>query len=370
MTLQRYRYLVMACSFLWCTLGCIGELSAQEGLKIFDVAVSASSFNPSRGESAKLNYRLSQSAAVTVKVFDADLELVRVLTEKAPRKAGLISEVWDGKDLDNKVVPNETYFFTIEAEDPSGSKAVYDPVTFSGGEGFDIGQAQFDRAAGTLTYKLSGPSRVLIRVGIPGSALLKTLVDWEPRVRGEITEYWNGKDEDNLIDVWKYPKFKILITGFSLPESSVISFGNSAYDYRTYRAGLASNRPKKEQRSFTNQRKLSPHFLSSRLESRSFKAHLDLPQTPGAQIAPEVKGKLLVRVDVPDKDRELLLKQKFEIIFFVDTIYVAEEERAYVPFNYPWELGQFPEGEHILTVNFVTAKGQMGVGSTKVKVVK
>ena len=159
MTREKYRYFIMLCSFLLSIPGWSMEASGQEtrpdlaqGLKIFNVAVSASSFNPSRGETARLSYHLSQSAAVTVKVFDADFELVRVLAERAHREGGMSSEGWDGRDLDGKVVPNEAYLFTIEAEDPSGSKAVYDPVTFSGGEGFDISEAKFDRSAGTLTY--------------------------------------------------------------------------------------------------------------------------------------------------------------------------------------------------------------------------
>ena len=367
-------HLIAVCSLLYWITDAIAQEkkpNTAQGLKISNVAVSALSFNPSRGETVKLSYHLSQSAAVTVKVFDADMELIRVLTEKNPRKPGMHNESWNGKDIDGKIVPNEAYLFTIETEDASGNKAVFDPVTFSGGEGFDISQAQFDRGAGTLTYKLPRPSRVLIRVGIPGSALLKTLADWEPRVQGEITEYWNGKDENNLLDVWKYPKSKTLITGFSLPETSVIAFGNTAYDYPMYKAGLPGGRSKKEQRAFVNQRKLSPRFLSSRLEDRSFKVVLDLQISQAATQAPlEVREKVPVRIDVAEKDRELLTKQKFEIIFFVDMVYVAEEERAYVPFNYAWELGQLPEGEHILTVNFITAKGQMGVGSVKVKVVK
>ena len=348
------------------------KAEGAQGLSIFDVSVSTASFNPSRGERVELRYHLSRSALVTIKVFDPDLHITRVLTEKTQKDAGVQGEVWDGKDIDGKLVPNEAYFFTIEAEDALGSQAVYDPITFSGGEPFDLGQAQFDRESGTLTYKLSQPSRVLIRIGIPGSALLKTLVDWEPRIGGEITEYWNGKDEDNVIDLWRQGNFTTMITYFTLPETSVITFGNTTYTYREYKANGSSARPKKVERPILNPRKLSPHFLTSRVNNRSFKVLLSFPEIEEkpAQTVPMIKDQVLVRVDIHEKDREVLLQQQFEIILFVDTVYFAEEERGYVPFNFPWELKQLPEGEHILTVNIVTFNDQFGVGSRKVKVVK
>src|SRR4051794_8266362 len=90
--------------------------NSSQGLSISAVSIGAESFNPSRGEKLILNYTLSRDATTAVKVFDADRQLVRALPA-APRKAGKVSQTWDGKDLDGKVVPNEVYFFTIEAQD-------------------------------------------------------------------------------------------------------------------------------------------------------------------------------------------------------------------------------------------------------------
>jgi hypothetical protein len=119
-------------------------------------------------------------------VFDPDQELIRELVSDASREGGPHEEAWDGKDDKGGIVPNEAYFFTIVAKEPSsGQQVVYDPVTFSGGEQFDLGQATISREEGTLSYKLSQPSRVLVRIRIAKSALLKTLVDWEPRVGGK-----------------------------------------------------------------------------------------------------------------------------------------------------------------------------------------
>jgi hypothetical protein len=156
--------------------------------------------------------------------------------------------------------PDEAYFFTIEARELKAEEAaVWDPVTFSGGEPYDLQGGQFDRVAGSLSYHLPQPPRVLVRLGIPGSVLLKTLVDWEPRVGGTVTEYWNGRDEDNLINLWER-NFATLITYYTLPASSVITYGNRDYDYRFYKGSINMPRPAKPARAYTNARQISPHL--------------------------------------------------------------------------------------------------------------
>lgn len=345
---------------------------SSQGLSVYGVALSASSFNPTRGDKLEVRYSFSRDASVTVRVYDPDRQLVQTLADAAPRKAGQNKEVWDGKDMDGGIVPNEAYFFCVEADDGSGQKVVYDPVTFSGGESADIMQGEVNRETGTLTYKLSQPSRVLMRAGVPGSALLKTVVDWQPRVAGEITEYWNGKDEDNLVDVLSVPNYLLVLTYFTLPDTSVITVGNTKYDYRAYKTALKSPRLSKEERPMTNGRKLSPHFLKPRATDRAFKIVLDFPElgTATAAAIPEVKNKLLVRAAAAAEDRDVTLDQQFEIILFIDNVFYAEEERGHLPFNFPVELTSLPPGEHVVTVNVVTFGDQIGIGSRKIKVVK
>jgi hypothetical protein len=246
-------------------------------------------------------------------------------------------------------------------------------VTFSGGEPFDLGQAKVSRATGVLTYRLSQPSRVLIRIGIPGSSLLRTLVDWEPRTQGEITEYWNGRDQDNLINVIDNPKYTVLITYFTLPDASVVTFGNSGIDYRSYKAQLKSKRPAKVARPMANARRLAPQFLARRSTNRDFRVTIRFPELDRGDNpdVPTVRGdRALARIDVPESEREVLAGRQFEIIMFVDTTYVAEEERGYVPFNFPWEFRQLPPGEHVVTVNVVTFDGQIGIGSRRIRIVR
>jgi hypothetical protein len=344
----------------------------SQGLAIFQVSISAPSFVPSLKETVQLRYSLSRDAAVTVKVFDPDFDLVRVVTSKTPKKTGANRETWDGRDMNGKIVPNEAYFFTIEAEAPGLPAAVYDPVTFSGGEFGDITRGEMSKDSGEITYQLSQPSRVRLRTGIQGSAMVKTVVDWEPRVAGTITERWDGKDEDNLITVWNRDKFIMLLSYITLPDASVIAVGNRQLTYRTYKTTLTSPRPKKEERPMVNNRRISPHFSRSRLNDRAFRIRLSFPEIEKGKPVdvPEVKGRVLVHVDVAPEDRAILLNQQYEVMLFGDFLFHAEEERGYLPFNFPWEVTELPPGEHILTVNINSHGDQVGVGSRRVRVVK
>ncbi|HYI11823.1 MAG TPA: FlgD immunoglobulin-like domain containing protein [Thermoanaerobaculia bacterium] len=327
-------------------------------------ALSTSSFNPASAETVDLRYRLPRDATVTVSIYDPDRRLIRILAANAKRKQGDNKERWDGKDLDGRIVPDEAYFFVIEAKDEDGNTAVYDPITFSGGEFGDVTVGQVDKGSGTVTYELSRPSRVLLRAGIAGSVMLKTVVDWEPRAAGTVTEYWNGKDEDGVIDLFAR-KHTLVLSYTTLPETNVITYGNSQYNYRQYRASLKAERPMKADRPMANHRRISPHFLQSRLTDRAFKVKIDFPQLRKGEA---VKDRVLVRLDIDPKDRAILGDQQLEVMLFVDTEFHTEEERGYLPMNIPLELQQLPPGEHVITVNVVTLGDQIGVGSRKIQV--
>jgi hypothetical protein len=347
---------------------------SSQGLSISQVALDAQSFNPSRGGKNVLEYQLSRDAKVSIKVFDPDRQLVRVLAAAAPRKAGKNRSTWDGRDLDAKVVPNEAYFFTIEATDSDGITVVYDPVTFSGGEFADVTQGQLDRDIGTLTYQLSQPSRVLLRAGMATGLLLKTIVDWEPRSSGTITEYWNGKDDEGFFDVPSMKGTTMVLTYMTLPENSVIAIGNDKTSYKAYKVPMRTRRPVKEDRPMANARKISPHFMKSRVTDRTFKANVVFPdlEKPGSAAGgvPQIKDNALFRLSIADEDKEVLAGQQFEVMIFIDTVFLLEEERGYLPFTSQLEVKALPPGEHTITINLISFGDQIGVGSRKIRVVK
>jgi hypothetical protein len=332
------------------------------------VVLDRASFNPALGQAVVLSYRLAAADRVWVRVYDPDSGLVRTVVDGERQEAGARQARWDGRDWQGKLVPDEAYTFTVE----TGSGDVYDPTVTSGGEVADLTDARFDRQAGTVSYSLPAASRVLIRLGVRNGPMYKTLVDWKPRVVGSVTEYWDGRDEDGLLMLWGRPGFSALITYVTLPDATVVAYGNDAESYRSYKLDRAKGRPQKPERAAAPGRagRLRPEGLVPAAWARAPRVTLGFPRLAQAGEVPAVSGEITVRVDVAPEDREALLKEQFEIIFYVDDVFFAEAERGYVPFNWRWELDQLPEGEHLLTVNVASFRGQVGVASRKVRVVR
>lgn len=353
-----------------CCLVALAMGHAADVTQILKVSLDNGSFNPGRDEEAQLSYTLTAPDKVTVLVYDADNGLVRTLAEREKYKAGPHKFVWDGRDNDKQVVPNEAYTFVIE----TASGTVYDPTTFSGAIVSDITDAQFN-LGGTVNYRLPEASRVLIRLGIHNGPMLKTLVDWKPRVSGQITEYWQGYDENKLIKMREHKDFTALITYVTLPDATVITYGNDKETYRSYKLGRGKDKPLKTKRPFDPSATmgLRPESLVPPAWVRAPKVRMTFPKVDtdkeGASV-PNVEKAVDVRIDVDPSDLDRLRSDQFEVIYFVDNVFSAEAERGYLPLNWRWELLQVPPGEHVLTVNISSFKGQVGVASRKVNVVK
>lgn len=361
------RRLVCGALGIWLTAVAVGSPAWSQAAQIGGVRLSRDSFNPSAGQQVELTYQLESDERVSVHVYDPDNGWVRTLVDSEEREAGLQVESWDGRDIDGEVVPDEAYYFVIE----TSSGEIYDPTTFSGGEVGDVLKVELDHEGGTINYRLPKGARVLSRLGIHNGPMLKTLVDWKPRVAGTITEYWQGWDEDGVLNFSKHPDFSGIITYVELPATSVIAFGNREATYRAVKLGRARDRPQKLELPHVSapDSQLRPEGLVPPAWSRAPVVNLTLPDDEGGESEiPEVGDRVRVRVEVDPEDRARLQKDQFEILFFVDNTFFAEVERGYTPLNWVWETHQLPPGEHVLTVNLSSFKGEVGVASRKVRV--
>lgn len=347
-------------------------ISESNNSIIDNVKISGTSFNPKRGEDIGILYTLKESARVVIDIYDPDYGLIKRLIDNKTKKAGKNKVIWDGKDEKGGVVPNEAYFFTIKAITESNAKDIYDPATFSGGIEHDITKVKIDSISQTLTYKLPEMGRVMIRIGIKGGPLLRNLVQWEPRIAGEVTEFWNGMDEDNLFDLRNDPNFKMIITYFTLHENSVITYGNKDISYREYKSANIPEITKEKRPRNDKLTGISPHYKIPRVVDYAPQITMTFPlvKERDSNGIPLLKGKVLVRVELNKNEKEFFTNQQYEVAFFLDKLFHAEEEVGYSPYNWVWNVSSVSEGEHILTLNMSSFKDQIGVISKKVKIVK
>ena len=336
-----------------------------------EIAVSGESFNPAQGETVNVGYTLTQPATVTIRVVDPDMDIILTHSEDKVTPAGNHTFVWNGKDMDGKTVPDEAYFFTITARGKNGDTDIFDPTTFSGGETHDITAADIDPQYYTIQYTMPEMGRVMVRMGIQGGPLLNQLVDWKPRVKGVITEYWDGMDTDHTMNMFNHPDFKMIVSYFDLPDHSVITYGNPLPDFVSYKEALLQKRSVKPQRK-TSVSPRSPHFTLSRAVDYIPKIHVDISNVKHTDEngIPVLNGKAMVTVNLAEKDKAVFERHPFEICFFLDHVFYAEDETGYTPFNWVWDLSDVTPGEHVLSVNISSFQDQIGMMSKKVRVVK
>lgn len=86
------------------------------------VQVTRSPFKPGSSDSTSFKFNLSHNASVTVEVKNKDGGLLKTVTDKENRPAGVNEIFWDGRDAMGNVLPDGSYTFEIKAE----SKTVSD----------------------------------------------------------------------------------------------------------------------------------------------------------------------------------------------------------------------------------------------------
>ena len=339
------------------------------GQLLSDVHTSAASFNPISYEKVSIHFKLSQPATITVKIFDSDHSLMQTIVNQQNMNAGNQIIYWDGTDLDRMIVPDEAYYFTIIAISESGVQEIYDPTTFSGGIENFIDIVKINIQNQTVTYSMPEMGRVMIRVGIAGGPLLKTLTVWEPKIKGTITEYWNGRDQDNIMDLFHHPDYKMIIVYFSLPENSIITYGNKAITFRDYKINLKNSRPMKPKRESTI-KNVSKHYHIPRTIDYPPKLKLSFINAKEKEGITHIKGKTIIRLDLNEMDKKLFQNDQFEICVYLDYKFLVEDEAGSMPFNWVWDTSEVKKGEHILSFNLSTYKDQVSVISRKIKVIE
>lgn len=300
-------------------------------------------FAPSRGEIYSLPIQVPESTqSITLAIYTPDGEILRTIKQTDAVAPGLTQLSWDGKDDSGQVVPDEAYVPVITLELANGTKQTLDPRNDSGGELVEQVPVSVTQNR-EIAYQLPAASRVLIRAGIKGGPMLRNLSSWQPKSAGKNIFRWDGKDQSGLLDIRTEPNLGILVIAFKLPEHSILTYGNQTLGYRDYRLakGWADKviAPDKMQLN-RNGVAVSPHYYSP----RSYDAVPDVSLTLPSNLSKSANGftqvilnsPVSVKADIAEQDRWMMKQSLYEVAFFIDHEFVAEEEQGYVPLTWQW----------------------------------
>jgi flagellar hook assembly protein FlgD len=322
---------------------------AAAKLTISNVSVDRKTFNPFQGETVKIRYRLSKQANVAIKIYDSDDNLVRILKQTEIDKQGYNEKIWDGRDDAGSILPKEVYIYTIEATDTSKNEAyTYDMADETGGIELTLRGLKFDNKTGEISYVLPKAARVRIRIGIKdGGPLLRTLLDWQPQEAGRHTLVWDGMDSSGVMNLLGNPNVFVNIASFSLPENSVILERGDESDYEE-----RISTEKRLAKSVTSKKYIHALHKRAKCHEPNFDFEiLGLKEYNKKGIPLITQDIIPIRIIIEQKDKIDLINSRFEIIFFIDNVFIFEEEEGTSPFTYRFDTKGLSEGEHIITVN-------------------
>lgn len=197
------------------------------------VSISKPFFNPTVGQKIRIDLELARAGSLTVLIVDRDGYPVRKLVSGGAVQAGRVGYDWDGRDDRGEIVPDEAYSLKMNL-DSGGQASEYFPGN-TPGNAVDPTTNYYDKHGAVLSYRLPKPCRVHIQAGVAKrdaktgkseGPVLKTLVNREPRPAGAVVENWNGFDEGGTFYIPDLPNFVVSIAATSLPDNSIIAYGN------------------------------------------------------------------------------------------------------------------------------------------------
>lgn len=324
-------------------------LGAVKSVGLLDL--SQIEFSPASGENIKISFAIEQASQVRFDLLTADGDTVRRLVDNVEFQAGVHELEWDGKDDLGASVPDEVYTPVFSAI-ADGIETIDNPAKYSGGE--IIPNIEWHRTTETsLSYELPDAARVLVRMGIDDGPLVRELRHWTPSVKGKIVDRWNGYDSDNVEYFADRDDLWVVVKAYQLPQYSIITTGNAAYDYRAYRQLRGWPNAEPDLSKIELQRngvRLSQDYYLPREYLPRVSLEFDNEPTKNRVGMPEVSERARFKIDVPKEDKWILNSSFYETGLYIDYEFQAEEEQGFVPMIWEYDASTLEPGRHIATV--------------------
>jgi hypothetical protein len=197
-------------------------------------------------------------------------------------------------------------------------------------------------------------SRVRLRVGLRGYPLLRTLRDWTPMLAGEHEIKWDGRDETGLIQIDPHAQLDVNLSAFALPGNAILVTGNGPVERRPpgAPAGMLAGayRHAVHASEICREPRLRVEFVGAK---------------QGRSGLPVVTGVTPVRVILDPADAAHLVSTHFELMMFLDTVFLTESESGSNPFNYSLDTRALAPGPHLFTVNVLGYDDHFGTQTVR-----
>jgi hypothetical protein len=157
------------------------------------------------------------------------------------------------------------------------------------------------------------------------------------------------------------------VSAYELPANRILVTG-SVRESRPLFVDLTGRKVEKRSSRKKGVGRMYDHWRHPREQCYDPEIRIDVPgdlaRTPVG--VPVVAGPVGLRMSVAPQDRRFMLDQRFEVVFYVDFVFVYEEELGYEPFTWIWNPEGVNTGFHYLTVMLRGYEGHFGTATCRV----
>jgi hypothetical protein len=315
---------------------------------------------------ATIEFVLSEPAQATVEIYDGRDILIRTIATEGDPARGLHEIQWDLRDRNGSSVPPGAYHYRLKAEDDAGEPVVWDIWDTTGGQRLRETNARFAEDPLGVAYSLPETGLVRIRIGLEGHGpLMRTLVDWVPRMRGQQLEVWDGLDQSGVIRLADHPRLAVQLDAVSLPKNTIV-VGRASPNVVSIEdlPESIAQRP-----ALTRRYRMHDYLRQAMQERRDISAAFALPEDRRDDNGrPVLRGKVPVRLSLAEEDQRRLANERFEAVFFIDGLFAFEVESGYFPITWRWDTEGVDEGVHYVTANLRGYEGHFAIATVEVQV--
>ncbi len=314
----------------------------RPGPRLSSLSANPKLFDPTNGP-LEVRFQLHADADVRVVITnDRGVTIDRI--ELGRRRPGEVSARWEA----GPGVRSGLYHYVVRARGADGAVSeLGDDATFTPEEVM-VQRFELDRSTGKVSYVLPKAARVRLRSGLAGNLVVGSLLDWQPQGGGRHELTWDGADASGLMDLRADPRLRLHLDAFRLPPNTVILERPGDH------AGRGSAVP--SETGYT-------HARHDPLYCQALRFSVDFPTAEPEEERglPVLDGSETVRVTLDPQIAGHLIDTRFEVLFFVDTTFLFEEEDGSTPLNYTLDATRLAPGPHLLTVNVLSSDDHAGV---------
>lgn len=219
----------------------------------------------------------------------------------------------------------------------------------------------FDKKTGVISYELSVPARVRIRIGISDGPLYRTIIDWEEKEAGKHTQDWDGLDSSGTFKLAGRDDLVFTLNYFTTGDEYLQDF-NSA-DVLPLSGNLVGRH--------------LPNFEVNKLHKkhpRDFchepRIKLKVPKTVALNKDKFyiIKDKTPIEISIEEEDNAWFRAERYSLHIFIDDIFVQGELDGYSPYTWVFDPKDLNAGKHLILVNLAGFADHYGIASIPVYV--